>query len=184
MWIYRTFKINSMNLLCCVLSPIAKVGTDAFCIHHVEELFKIRAEAAFKDPLRKAALDGEDASNALNPTFWGYYKTKYSARGKIKRRIIKREKYLTRPGIVAKVDQQIVDLRAEEETAGLKIKELNKQCRELRKPKRVWDKLLKARMLEGVDGDVGCYDWGYNIHVYQEYSSGQHFSFDFKGPAI
>lgn len=173
-----------MNLLCCVLSPIAKIGSDAYCIHHVEELFKIRAEAAFKDPLRIVACKGDADSSALNPTFWGYYKTIYSARGKIKRRIIKREKYLNRPDIVAKVDQQIVDLRAEEATAILKKKELNKQSRDLRKPKRQWDKLLKARMLEGVDADVYTYDYGNNIHVYQGWGTGSQFSFDFKGPPL
>ena len=171
-----------MNQLCCVLSPIAKAGADAYCIHHVEELFKSRAEALFKDPLRKAAYDGEEASHLLNPTWWNCWKTITSIRGKIKRRIIKREKYLTRPDVVAKVDQQILDLRAAEATSILKKRDLNKQSIELRKPKRQWDKLLKARMLEGVDADDFVYDYGDNIHVYQGWSSGQQFSFDFRGP--
>src|ERR1035437_9515284 len=142
-----------MNQLWCVLSPIAKVGDASYCVGHLEDLFRGRAEALIKDPARKAAYDGAAAGIALYPTCWGYYKTIYSARGKIKRRIIKREKYINRPDIVAKVDQQILHLLGEEEAAIIKKKDLNKKTHELRKPKRQWDNALRSRMLEGVGED-------------------------------
>src|ERR1035437_8161651 len=143
-----------MNQLCCVLSPIAKVGSNTYCIGHIEALLKIRAEAAFKDPLRKVAVDSDRTADELSTSYWDLWKKITSTRGKIKRRIIKKAKYLASAEVVAKVDQQIVDLRAVEEEAILKKKGLNKKNRGLRKSMRQWNTILKAKMLEGLPVDV------------------------------